>query len=271
MEIGAMRSKIVSLLAVTFSLGFAQAASAADMPVKAPAPIAHLYNWAGFYVGVNAGYAWGHTDVNYIPPGAPNGFIPVDVIIYGAGASQQLTDRGFTGGVQAGYNYLFNRVLAGIEADFGYLNRSGNFTGTFVGVWGTQNVNISDKSGWLTSVRGRLGMTFDQILVYGTGGVAFTNAGVNIGNNWNPAIGLRDASASVSNTRAGWVVGGGLEYGIQPNWSIKAEYLRMKFTNDGTTVTTLGMSNAAANVSHQYNVDMTVNIARIGLNYRFGG
>jgi hypothetical protein len=45
----------------------------------------------------------------------------------------------------------------------------------------------------------------------------------------------------------------------------------MKFTNDGTTVTTLGMSNAAANVSHQYNVDMTVNIARIGLNYRFGG
>jgi len=53
-------------------------------------------------------------------------------------------------------------------------------------------------------------MTFDQILVYGTGGVAFTNAGVNIGNNWNPAIGLRDASASVSNTRAGWVVGGGL-------------------------------------------------------------
>ena len=61
MEVGAMRSKIVSLLAVTFSLGFAQAASAADMPTKAPivnAPVAVPFSWTGFYVGVDAGYHW---------------------------------------------------------------------------------------------------------------------------------------------------------------------------------------------------------------------
>jgi outer membrane immunogenic protein len=207
-----MRRFQCALLATVAAIGFASVASAADLPTKGPyykAPVAApAFSWTGFYIGANAGYAWGHTDVGYTPPGGPNGFIPADVATYRAGASQKINNSGFTGGVQAGYNYQFNQFLAGIEADFGYLGRSGNFTGTFPGVWGTQNVNISGKDGWLSTVRGRLGVAFNQFLVYGTGGVAFTNAGVNIGNNWNPSLGFRDASVSLSNTQTGWVAGG---------------------------------------------------------------
>jgi len=247
-------------------------AIAADMPVKAPPPVpTPVYSWTGFYVGGNAGYDWGNNNVTYDPPGPPNGFnvAPInDVAIFGAGATQNVSNRGFTGGGQAGYNYQFNRYVAGLEADIEYLQRSGQFSGMFVGAWGTQNVNISGNSGWLATVRGRLGITFDRYLVYGTGGVAFTNADVNIGNNWNPALGVRDASVNLNNTRTGWVAGGGVEYAFPQNWSLRAEYLYVKFDDSATTFTA-GMLNPAATVSHFYTVNMVTNIVRAGLNYQF--
>ena len=50
-------------VAAVFSLAFtAVGASAADLPVgtytKAPAVVTPVYNWTGFYVGLNAGGAW---------------------------------------------------------------------------------------------------------------------------------------------------------------------------------------------------------------------
>jgi outer membrane immunogenic protein len=64
-----MRTKIASLFVAAFSLGIVQAASAADIPVKTPAPA--LYNWTGFYGGLNAGYAW--ADPTVVAPVGPSG------------------------------------------------------------------------------------------------------------------------------------------------------------------------------------------------------
>ena len=62
-----MRRLVVALLA-TSALSFA--AQAADMPVKAPrvAPVA-MYNWTGFYVGVNGGGVWGNSSWQYVVGG----------------------------------------------------------------------------------------------------------------------------------------------------------------------------------------------------------
>ncbi len=263
--------KKITLAAAAVSILFGGAASAADMAVKArPLPPPPVFSWTGFYIGANAGFAWGDTNVIYTPPGAPDGFIPIDVATYGAGATRRIGHDGFTGGVQGGYNFQINNFLLGVEGDIGALQRQGQFVGTFPQVWGTQNVNIAAKDGWLATIRGRAGLTFDRFLIYATGGVAFTDAGVNIGNNWNPALGFRDASTSVQG-RTGWVAGGGVEYAFLPNWSLKLEYLRLEFDRETVTVFTAGMLNPAVNVPHRYDVDSTDNIIRAGVNYRFGG
>src|SRR5215470_14029438 len=100
-------------------------AMAADMPVKAPPLPAPSYNWVGFYVGVNAGYAWGSsrftTDPNCPPtpaaatfcnappdPSAPNGSTVA------AAGSGRLKSNGFSGGVQAGYNWQTGIVVSGV-------------------------------------------------------------------------------------------------------------------------------------------------------------
>lgn len=261
------------LLAGIAILALSGQASAADSPTKtgpvykaAPAA-APAWSWAGAYIGINVGGTWGKTDIVYTPPGGPDGFIPVDVAIYGAGATRTLDRRRFTGGGQIGYNSQASNVVTGVELDFGYLGRSDSFSGSFLGVWGLQNVNITSKSGWLFTARGRLGVAINPWLFYGTAGVALTNA-VSIGNNWNPALGFRDASIDTTSPRVGLVAGGGAEYALQPNMSLKLEYLHLRF-EDSPSVVTAGMLNTAVNVVHHYDVTTHQHIIRAGLNYRF--
>jgi opacity protein-like surface antigen len=72
--------------------------------------------------------------------------------------------------------------------------------------------------------------------------------------------------ASVSSTRVGYVVGGGIEKMVTPNWTVKAEYLYVKFNSISTSsVFTNGTFSATMN----HSVDLTANIARVGANYKF--
>src|SRR4029453_1285096 len=69
------------------------------------------------------------------------------------------------------------------------------------------------------SIRLRLGIAFDRVLLYATGGAAF--AGIeNVYTIGLPVF----LTESVSRTRSGWTVGGGLEYAVANNWSVRAEY-----------------------------------------------
>lgn len=179
-------------------------ADAADLPrraappaqeVYAPAPV---YNWQGFYLGVNGGYGFssfegGHSDIL----GSPNGGL-----------------IGFTGG----YNYAVSpSFLVGLEADFDFTGLKANRSPWF-GIGGRSGVDD------IVTVRGRAGLTFDRALLFVTGGFAGSSNTVAIANAFAGYYGER------SKFQAGWAVGGGLEFGVTSNVSAKAEYI---FTSTG--------------------------------------
>jgi len=109
--------------------------------------------------------------------------------------------NGVVGGGHLGYNYQLGQFVVGVEGDVnGSSYRGGN------------GIAFS-KSPIDGSVRGRLGYAFDRALIYATGGVAFGD------------FQYRDIGGSIPyNVRVGWTAGGGLEYAIDNNWSLRAEY-----------------------------------------------
>lgn len=118
----------------------------------------------------------------------------------------------------------------------------------------------------LFTARGRIGLAANNWLFYATGGLAVTNE--RFAQNVTflaPFV----STASVSSTRAGWTVGGGIEYGMTPNWTIKGECLYADF---GTISTSNGVltppfaGSVIGNSAH-----LTINIARLGVNYKWGG
>jgi outer membrane immunogenic protein len=185
---------------VAFGVLFAaQCAGAADLSVaplytKAPpAPTAPAYNWSGFYLGVNGGGGWGHSN-------------------WDTSATRVGTSGGLAGGT-AGYNYQFNNnVVLGVEGDIDWAHING--TNTSAGC--VAGCTTGDT--WLSTVRGRLGYAFGGIMPYVTGGLA-------VGDIKASTPGFPGASA----TNTGWTAGGGVEFALPgtSNWTAKAEYLHV--------------------------------------------
>jgi outer membrane immunogenic protein len=166
-----MRSKIVPLLAAAFSLGAVQAASAADMPTKAPmAPVAVPFNWSGFYIGGNAGGAFVSSgQITELAPG------PEQLAYNGTGDLMPLGTQGsFLGGLQLGYNYQINQFVLGMEADIDWLRYNVSAPEqTAAGVISTGGDTIgSKKMDWLSTIRGRLGYAQDMTVLCFTSRVA---------------------------------------------------------------------------------------------------
>ena len=183
------------LLASVALFGFAGAASAADLPVRAapPAPIiaaVPVFTWTGFYVGVNAGYGWNANDSITV-----------------GGLTFDLDDEGgFVGGAQAGYNYQIGSFVVGLEGDIQYADFGGDDRFDFDGDGILDDdFNTSD---WFGTVRARAGVAFDRALIYATGGFAFADGAT------------------------GWTVGGGLEYAFTNNLSAKIEGLYVNLDQD---------------------------------------
>ncbi|MBI3703911.1 MAG: porin family protein [Rhizobiales bacterium] len=182
----------------------ATAASAADiqrrqaMPAKAPlySPVP-VYNWTGFYVGINGGGGWGRSDFG---PTFPTG-------TFG-------TSGGMVGGT-LGYNWQMGNVVFGLEGDIDWSNIRGS-----AACGGT---TCSTRNDWLATARGRLGYAFDRIMPYVTGGAAFGNIKTDI-------AGLGGANTS----KAGWTVGGGIEAAIAGPWTAKVEYLYVDLGRGGS-------------------------------------
>jgi outer membrane immunogenic protein len=178
------------LLACVGLLALAASASAADLPrrydpqrqIPAYMPV---YNWTGFYLGINGGGAWG--DSSWTSTG---GF---DV------------DGWMIGGT-AGYNWQAASWVFGLEGDVDWTNIKGTTTAFCPAGCQTRN-------SWLATVRGRLGFAFDRFLPFITGGLAVGE------------IRARQPGFSANDTNAGWTVGGGVEFVIAGNWTAKAEYL----------------------------------------------
>jgi outer membrane immunogenic protein len=181
----------VSLLACT------AAAVAADLPraappAKAPAYVPVGYNWTGFYLGINGGYAWGRSRWSGLD-------------------SNTDSSGGMIGGT-AGYNWqaLGSPWVFGLEGDIDWTNIKNSFTDA------TCPTGCQTKNNWMGTVRGRVGYAWDREMPYLTGGLAIGDIEAN-------QVGF----AGVHDTTLGWAAGGGVEAALMGNWTAKLEYLHV--------------------------------------------
>ncbi|MEJ0096243.1 MAG: outer membrane protein [Methylocella sp.] len=244
------------LMASVGAVALAGSAFAADLPSRAPPPVylppVPIFTWTGFYIGAQVGYAWGTS----------NGNIGDN---FGDFSSLSVSNSGVIGGGHVGYNLQLNQFVVGLEGSVDGSSLSKTFSG-FVSENGifpgfAPPVTVHSSVDVMGSVRGRLGYAWDRVLIYATGGVAF--AGV------NSSISTPFGFDSASSTRVGWTVGGGLEYAITNNWSIRAEYRYSDFGH-----TTVFASNSfnfplLASVGAFANRHTTENQVQAGVSYKF--
>lgn len=209
-----MIRKAAGMMVLAAACG-ATSAQAADLQYgRQPAPYTvnqplNMYSWAGPYLGANLGYGWGSTTNNPTKP------------------------SGVNGGLQAGYNWQQGSPwVFGIEADIQVSGADDTFA-----PWKFSNP-------WYGTMRGRVGYAFNNVMFYGTGGLAF-------GEIKGQAPGIGENRTSI-----GWTAGLGAEFALNRNWSAKAEYLyvdlsQRDFSFDG--------------LPHGYHFS----VVRLGVNYHF--
>lgn len=216
----------------------------------AASPPTSVYSWAGFYVGGDIGYGWGSRTVNF----SPND-LNVFAVSCGGGFGgtcpppTSFDVNGALGGLQAGYNWQFNQNwLLGVETDFNWSQIKGTGTDSFLispGLFpGPSSFVASQNIEWFGTVRGRLGfLPTTNLLVYGTGGFAYGRVHENVTLNAQPGANATFAGFSFdcvsgpncflgnsSRMATGWTAGGGFEYALSKNISVKGEYL---YTSSG--------------------------------------
>jgi outer membrane immunogenic protein len=201
-----MNKTIFAALSAASLAGTSAVAADFGRPYTAPAPLA--YSWMGPYLGVNLGGQWGHATNSSADP------------------------WGINGGVQGGYNWQNDQFVYGFEADIQGSSADDMFA------------NFKFSNPWFGTMRGRAGIAFNNILLYGTVGLAFGGGKVEF------------SGLTESNTHVGWAAGAGIEVGFTPNWSAKAEYLYVDLSNQSYILT--GTSNGFES-----------SILRLGVNYRF--
>jgi outer membrane immunogenic protein len=211
-------------------LGCAGIAAAADLPTKkSPSPPPPVFTWDGLYIGGQIGGGWARDKVSNSSS--------VSLPAIGSGS---VSESGIIGGAHAGYNWQFGHLVYGLEGDFegANLSKSSNcaiqslVTGVSVTTGGCgQIANLAVAESfrsalpWQSSARARLGYAFGNVLVYGTGGVAIAG----IDTRYTEVVSLLPVIAtrtepSFNRTAVGFTLGGGVEYAIDANWSVRAEY-----------------------------------------------
>jgi outer membrane immunogenic protein len=262
-----IRKALLAISALAFS---SMAASAADMAMRTKAPpivVDPSYNWSGFYIGGNVGYGWGDADTSFNPLPSAAAFVNLAPTTLGP------DPQGVVGGVQAGYNWQAGKFVVGLEADI----QASDIHGTAVVTPIIQNngtpfpgagfLAASQRIDWFGTVRARAGFTpVDRLLLYVTGGLAYGNVSYSAQTDFRPG-GTIQYPAAFSRTKVGWTAGAGAEWAFAQNWSAKVEYLYIDLGNESTIANPL-----PANPPFQvgYNWRTTEQIARVGLNYKFG-
>jgi outer membrane immunogenic protein len=244
-----MKTLVIGIFGLA-AAGITTAASAADLPARTyaksapPAYVAAVYDWSGFYVGVNGGWGGANNSWSLIAAGGP----------FAEGTTR---GNGGTVGGQIGFRWQSGPAVFGIEAQGNWANLSGTNTSLAVLNAGIDNHSNLDAFGLFT---GQVGYAWDNVLLYVKGGAAVTDTRYS-----DLITGTGTVVASSSDTRWGGTVGAGLEVGLAPNWSVGIEYDHL-FMADSTDNFT-GGGGFFASDSISQNVDLVT--AR--LNYKFGG
>jgi outer membrane immunogenic protein len=245
---------------------------AADLPVKAKAPAVvppATYNWTGFYIGGNVGYGWYDRSSTLVAPDATSVTFFGPALAAGAlPAAYGINPSGAIGGVQAGYNWQFNNVVVGLEADFQGSGVKGSTTlNTTVAPFNPITATATERLDYFGTARGRLGYAANTALFYVTGGLAYghVNHSFFTASPLNP----QSAGGSSGQDNVGYAIGAGVEWAFNKNWSVKGEYLYVDLGNASTTAT--GITGTPAGATLILSERDKYNIVRVGVNYKFSG
>ena len=155
---------------------------------------------------------------------------------------------GVLGGVQAGYNLRSGTLVYGIEGDIDAADAHATDT-----VWTSHQFKAGLDD--LATVRLRAGfLAQENLLLYVTGGYAGGELKDTL-HSLIPVIG----NSGWSN---GWTVGGGGEWALNNQWSVKAEALYVSFGDRTTTVT-------SGKDTFHFKFQNSAVVARAGLNFHF--
>jgi outer membrane immunogenic protein len=264
-------NKVVITLAAIAALIYTRA-SAADMPLKATPIPPQIYSWSGCYVGGTIGGAFGRSSYSGDPAGdfltpEPIGE-PSIIPNLAAITTGALDPSSAIGGGEVGCNWQINSFVIGLEGDFSSWNLSKlsvlNGPGDPEAPGTTLTATTSEDSHWLATVRPRLGVALSNWLFYGTGGVAFSRAAFSQSVFFSASGSVM--TGSTASILTGWTAGAGVEYGITPNWLLKAEYLFVDFPSQHLTESNPAFPTFFATASNR----LSASIFRVGLDYKFG-
>ena len=235
------------------AVGMSAPASAADLAArpytKAPPPmVAAVYDWTGFYLGLNGGGGWAHKcwDIN-------NDLgVPIGTVREGC----HNATGGLVGG-QLGYRWQVASWVFGLEAQGDWADFKGSNSSLFF--LNTTNQTKIDAFGLFT---GQVGYAWNNFLWYFKGGAAVANDSYR---GITTSTGI--AFDTAHDTRWGGVVGTGIEFGFAPNWSVAFEYDHIFMGNHNVTLNAVG-TNLLSRVD---NIHQDVDMATVRVNWRWGG
>lgn len=226
----------VSLVAIGATAPALAADLAARPYTKAPAMIATVYDWSGFYIGINGGGASAHTSWDQTAP------------LVGGEGSHNAT--GGTVGGQVGYRVQSGQWVFGLEGQGNWADFTGDNTSALLA---QRNRTKIDSFGLIT---GQVGYAWNNVLVYAKGGAAVVGVKNQV---FSTATGAQ--LGSNSDTRWGGTVGAGLEFGFAPNWSVGVEYNHIFLSDKDVTFAGLKTDR----------IRQDVDMGLVRLNYKFGG
>ena len=215
-----MKNLFLSVMAAAFAFAISTASARADAIGPALDPV----DWTGPYMGITAGYGWGqskHTDTFGTTTG--------DFDLHGGAI-----------GLEGGYNWQFDSIVVGLEADGSLTTIDGTTTNLCKG-------GCTTKLRWLTTLRAKVGYPMGKFMPYVTGGMALGGVKATV-----------SGTTSNEDTKFGWTAGGGLAYGFTTGFSAKVEYLYTDL--DDVTVPTPAPVTAKAN---------NFQLVRIGVDFAF--
>jgi outer membrane immunogenic protein len=265
-----MKKFFLSGIAFTAILG--GPALSADLRARAPimkAPVMTAqYNWSGCYIGGNVGAAINNSDLRARPSGdfldparAGNNPLRTD--------SFSLEDTAFTGGGQVGCNWQSGSWVFGVETDLQWsgLDETILLTRPLAApLIGTISYNVNQQLEWWGTARGRLGVAWNNVLLYGTGGLAYGRHRSSATTAFS--FGADTYTGAASDTSVGWTGGAGIEWGLTPNWSIKAEYLYVDLGSFSYLMPHVSPPVVTA-LTYTADVSTRFHVGRVGVNFRF--
>jgi outer membrane immunogenic protein len=205
-------------------------------------------DWTGLFIGPNIGYAFGGDDRVGIHESENGPFAFV-------GDAGTLSVQGVFGGAQLGANLQTGQFVLGVEGDFELAGVDDHLSKTLED---GERASAESEVNWYGTARGRAGWTVDNVLFYGTGGLAFADVDYKVGLGDEASEFARLAN---NGTEIGYAVGAGVEYAVDKAWSVKFEYLYLNFGDEKVK-------------SGDGDLRLTVETPdfhslRFGLNYRF--